>query len=225
MTRDGARPGILAIWNDCAPEGRADYERWYMAQHLPERVTVPGFRFGRRYQAIEATSQYFTYYETDSAAVLASPPYLERLENPTPWTRRVMPHFRDTSRTICRLAASVGSMQGSHVLAIHASAPAAPGAEFEDSVAGTILPNLEETADVCRGQFWIAAPGEAPAAVAEAEMRGQPDRQIAWALVVETSRPESARALAADGSLPEALTKAGAGPEISRGLYRLLCFL
>ena len=40
MTND---PGILALWNDCAEEGMADYERWYMAQHLPERVGATDF--------------------------------------------------------------------------------------------------------------------------------------------------------------------------------------
>ena len=43
--------GILAAWNDCAPEGLAEYEHWY-AHHLAERVGVPGFREGRRYEAV-----------------------------------------------------------------------------------------------------------------------------------------------------------------------------
>jgi len=46
--------GILAIWNDCAPEGYDHFERWYIREHLQERVGVPGFRFGRRYEAVSA---------------------------------------------------------------------------------------------------------------------------------------------------------------------------
>ena len=44
--------GILAVWNDCAPEGLAHFERWYNREHLQERVAVPGFRRGRRYEAV-----------------------------------------------------------------------------------------------------------------------------------------------------------------------------
>ena len=83
MTND---PGILALWNDCAEEGMADYERWYMAQHLPERDGVTGFRFGRRYVRVEGDRRYFTYYELDRPEVLWSDEYLERLGNPTDWT-------------------------------------------------------------------------------------------------------------------------------------------
>ncbi|MGD8477411.1 MAG: hypothetical protein PVI98_09690, partial [Burkholderiales bacterium] len=64
--------GVLAIWNDCLPEVEKQYEDWYMHQHLPERVGVPGFRIGRRYQALAAEPRYFTYYDTDTPEVLWS---------------------------------------------------------------------------------------------------------------------------------------------------------
>ena len=34
--------GILAVFNDCAPEGFEHFERWYIREHLQERVGVPG---------------------------------------------------------------------------------------------------------------------------------------------------------------------------------------
>jgi len=80
--------GILAVWNDCAAEGLEHFERWYNREHLKERVGVPGFRFGRRYEAVAGGDRrFFAFYEVESAAVLNARPYLERLENPTPWTR------------------------------------------------------------------------------------------------------------------------------------------
>ena len=33
---------------------------------------------------------FFAFYEVDSPAVLNSQAYLQRLENPTPWTQRTM---------------------------------------------------------------------------------------------------------------------------------------
>ena len=113
MTND---PGILALWNDCAEEGMADYECWYMAQHLPERVGVAGFRFGRRYVRVEGDRRYFTFYELDRPEVLWSDEYLERVGNPTDWTQQVMPNFRNTIRTACRLVASDGHAMGGHAV-------------------------------------------------------------------------------------------------------------
>ena len=74
--------GILSVWNDCAPEGLEHFERWYNGEHLMERVGVPGFRFGRRYELVSGGDRRFmAFYEVDSPAVLTSRPYVERLEN------------------------------------------------------------------------------------------------------------------------------------------------
>jgi hypothetical protein len=47
-------------------------------------------------------------YELDSPATLTGPAYLERLNNPTPWSRRMMPHHRNMVRTLCEVRASTG---------------------------------------------------------------------------------------------------------------------
>ena len=54
---------------------------------MPERVAIPGFLRGRRYVALDADLEFFNLYEAASPKVLAGPDYLERLNNPTPWTR------------------------------------------------------------------------------------------------------------------------------------------
>jgi hypothetical protein len=96
----------LAIWFDIDPAGQEDFDAWYPRQHLPERLSLPGFRRGRRYAALEASSGFFTLYETAEAGVLSSPAYLERLNNPTDWTRRVLPHFQRMTRNAYRLLAA-----------------------------------------------------------------------------------------------------------------------
>ena len=35
--------GILAVRNNCDAAIAAEYERWYVGEHLPERVSVDGF--------------------------------------------------------------------------------------------------------------------------------------------------------------------------------------
>lgn len=84
------QPGILAIWNDVAPGRDADFDLWFQGEHLAERLAVPGFLFGRRHQAISGASGYFNFYLVESPAVLTSKPYLERLDNPTPMTTKIM---------------------------------------------------------------------------------------------------------------------------------------
>jgi hypothetical protein len=66
--------GILAVFNNCAPGPGDDYEQWYNRQHLFERLSVPGFLSGRRYEARSGDRRYFSYYETVGDAVLRSAP-------------------------------------------------------------------------------------------------------------------------------------------------------
>ena len=104
--------GALAIWNAITPEGEDDFYRWHNTEHMAERVGVPGFLRGRRWVSTTRAHDYFTLYETESVDTIRSAPYLARLNDPTPWTRRVLPHFRDTFRLGCRVAASWGRGEG-----------------------------------------------------------------------------------------------------------------
>lgn len=98
----------LAVWLECLPEAEGDFNRWYVEQHLAERVGLPGFLRGRRYQAVRGAPKYFALYETEGADVLRGPAYLERLNNPTEWTRRVMPTVRNFTRGVYRPVHAVG---------------------------------------------------------------------------------------------------------------------
>ncbi len=89
MPTEGDRKarGVLAIWHDCADGREAEIEAWYQQEHLIERLGVPGFMYGRRHEALSAMPRYFTSYVAESADILTSRPYLDRLEIPTPLTR------------------------------------------------------------------------------------------------------------------------------------------
>ena len=76
-------PGILAIFNNVAPGREAEFEEWFQHEHLAERIAVPGFLLGRRYEALSGQPRYLNFYLTQSAAVLKSTAYLERLDNPS----------------------------------------------------------------------------------------------------------------------------------------------
>lgn len=126
---------FLAIWHDFDPAQEAEWHRWHTIEHMPERVGVPGFRAGRRYMSDSvARHRCFTMYEGDDVSVFNSPAYLERLNNPTPWTKAVSTIFRDFMRGACRVVATAGGdaacpVIAGHVLSIRLSGSLATGGD------------------------------------------------------------------------------------------------
>jgi hypothetical protein len=115
-----AGEGAVAIWNDIADAGRAQFYAWHLHEHMPERVGIPGFVRGRRYRAADAATQpeFFTLYETSSFQVLQGSDYLARLNDPTDWTRAATAHFRTTTRSLTRVVASHGVGPGGALLTV-----------------------------------------------------------------------------------------------------------
>lgn len=115
--------GAVLVWNDVAQEGRRAFYEWHDKEHIPERLAIPGFRRGRRYIKPGHSPEWFTMYEADDLSVVTSPVYLERLNAPTPATQRTLKYFRNTSRAVCRVACSMGSSSGGHMLTMRLDAP------------------------------------------------------------------------------------------------------
>jgi hypothetical protein len=209
--------GILAIWNDCAPEGYEHFERWYNREHLMERVGVPGFRFGRRFEVVSGGDRrFFAFYEVDSPSVLTSPAYMQRLENPTPWTQQSMQSFRGMVRTVCDVKAAAGNLIGSHAVVLRADAAMAP-----EAGAGEFVTQLAAEDGIARVQLWTAAAQQTRADTAEMKSRGK-DQLIAGACVVECVRRTDADRIAEawSNALPPALGISGPS---ALGVYALLC--
>src|SRR5947209_20334476 len=94
-----APPGILAIFNNVAPDREAEFEEWFQHEHLQERLGLPGFLLGRRYEALNGTPDYFNFYVTISADALSSSEYGMWLNNTTPMTSKVRSgSFKDKNR-------------------------------------------------------------------------------------------------------------------------------
>jgi hypothetical protein len=107
----------VAMWWDVAPERRGEWEDWHSHEHMPERLSIPGFLRGSRWVA---GNSYFVLYEASSIDVLTGGVYLERLNNPTPWSRRMMPHHRNMVRSLCRVRARFGRGVGQVLATIRA---------------------------------------------------------------------------------------------------------
>jgi len=97
---------------DVGPGALEEHDRWHTHEHLPERLSIPGFRRGTRWIATNGGPRYMVLYEVESLETLASAPYLTRLNNPTPWTTRMMPHYRGMTRGLCAVLGSFGYGQG-----------------------------------------------------------------------------------------------------------------
>ena len=208
--------GILAIWNDCAPEGYDHFERWYIREHLQERVGVAGFHFGRRYELVAGGDRrFFAFYEVESPDVLSSKAYVERLEAPTPWTLETMKSFRNMVRTVCDLRAAAGDLIGSHAVVLRADQAMTP-----TPAAAKLVDELAAEPGVARVQLWTAAAKQTPTDTAEMKSRGK-DQLAAGAFVVECLRRADADRVAATLANPPAAL--GVSGKSVVGIYGLLC--
>ena len=97
---------------DIVPEAIAEHDDWHTHEHLPERLSIPGFLRGSRWVALQGRPRYFVMYEVKELAVLTSAAYLERLNNPSPWTSKMMKHYRGMTRGLCTIAGGYGSGLG-----------------------------------------------------------------------------------------------------------------
>jgi len=100
--------GALAMWWDMAPALRMEFEDWHSHEHFPERMAISGFRRGTRWADVEGGEGFFVLYELADYQTLTSTPYRERLNNPTPWSTKMMPHHRNMVRSQCRVLESFG---------------------------------------------------------------------------------------------------------------------
>ncbi len=182
-------PGILAIWNDCREGREAEFEAWFQGEHLLERLAVPGFLFGRRHQAISGAAGYFNFYLVESSAVLTSKPYLERLDNPTLMTKRIMSEvFLNMNRTVCRRTLRRGGFRGAYTVTVRFNA------QPDETDLKRRLDMALQDAAVAGGEIWIALdPAGMPVSMEE-KLRGG-DRKIKGALMVDTLRQRDAELL------------------------------
>lgn len=209
-------PAAMLLSFDVDAEAVEEHDRWHTHEHLPERLSIPGFRRGTRWVALAGAPRYMVLYEVESLATLASAAYLERLNHPTPWTARLMPHYRGMTRGLCRVVASVGPGLGGAAALVRFAAADAAAASLRDWLVHEVMPTLPQAAGL--GSAHLLQGAQAAAMTNEQRIRGA-DRGIDWALILtgydEAAVAARARELCAGGALP------GRGAEdLSSALYR-----
>jgi hypothetical protein len=211
--------GVLAIWNDVTAGGEDEFVAWHVREHIPERVSLPGFTRGRRYVALDGEPAFFNFYEGESAATFVSEAYKARLDDPTPWTRRVIATFLATTRTVCDVALSEGTGVGAFVETIRVSLAGDP-ADFLAGL-GERMRTIRATGGIV-GLHVLRGLAEASmGGSVEKTIRSAPDAIADWVVLVEATDPEPLDGVRRSALAAADLVAIGADPGLARGIYRL----
>lgn len=209
--------GVLIIWHGMTAEADLEMIRWHDREHVAERVGIPGFLRGRRYDTARRPREYLDVYETETVETVRSAAYVLRLNYPTEWTRRVLPHFRNTVRLGCRVVCTTGRGQGGGLVALRAR----PAAGHEAAVGRwleAVLPStlLEETG-VIGVHLLRTVPEVTQVRTAEGKLKGGEvaagDEPWPWIVLVETAGSGFAEGVAERHLQPADLAGRGVAPD------------
>ncbi len=202
---------------DVAADAIVEHDHWHTVEHLPERLAIPGFLRGTRWVAMRGRPRYMVVYEVEALSTLTSTAYRERLDHPTAWTARMMPHYRGMRRGFCRVSACCGIGLG-RVAGVWRFKPL-PRAEatLRAWVAGELLPALAGHPGL--GGAFLLEGALAPPMTHEQQIRGA-DGAIDWALVVTGYRDGALADLATAGLAVPALAARGA-TQASEAIYQI----
>lgn len=178
---------------DVAPEAIAEHDDWHTHEHLPERLSIPGFVRGTRWVALRGRPRYLVMYEVQQLATLTSEAYLERLNNPSLWTSKMMRHYRDMTRGFCTVTAGFGLGVGHVGLLIRLTPEAGADSSLREWLLQDILPYLPSNPGL--GSVHLLEGTQTPPMTNEQRIRGA-DAGIDWALFVGGYREEALADLA-----------------------------
>lgn len=181
--------GVLVNWGGVLAASEVDYNAWHSLEHMPERLSVPGFRRGRRCIAVEGTPEhlkYFMMYEAADTEIFISAPYLQRLNDPTPWTQRILSTYVAPSRTVCRVLDSHGYGVGGWLATLQFPQQDAQTLTVDEMLSWAKrvsgMPGILG-AHALQGE---ASLGQQPTTEKKfRESRGEPDRTVALAFLID----------------------------------------
>lgn len=209
----------VAMWWEMEPARRAEFQDWHSHEHFPERMAIPGFRRGSRWTRIDDDTSFFVLYELVEHAILASPAYRERLDNPTPWSVKMMPHHRNMVRSQCRVRDSFGSFAAAALGAVRLSPRPGSEAALRDFLRATLAALPAERGLVGGHLLQTDAPAAPP--TKEQAIRGG-DAAADWIVLLSGYETEAVAAALAGALVPAALQQAGAAAQPVAEIFRLL---
>ncbi|ROZ71486.1 DUF4286 family protein [Ramlibacter sp. WS9] len=208
----------IAMWWDMAPEHRDEFQNWHSHEHFPERMGIPGFLRGARWAAADGGEGFFIMYELADYETLSSPGYLARLNSPTPWSTKLMPHHRNMVRSQCRVLESVGGAIARHALTLRLS----PEEGSEGALRAFLAAQAKEIASHAGTTAAHLLQTQTPqiAATTEQKIRGA-DEAADWIFVACGYELAALEAVRAGPMSADSLASHGAAPGEHAGLYSL----
>lgn len=170
----------VAMWWNVAEARLAEFHEWHSKEHLPERLGIPGFNRGSRWQR-EAGGEFFVIYELATYETLVSEAYLARLNDPTPWSKTMMPLHRDMMRSQCRVIESHGRGVATYMNTVRVSPQGGRHSALEEHLRPT-LAKLPESVGVT-GAHLLRTETPRAAATMEQQIRGG-DAVADWIVLV-----------------------------------------
>jgi len=209
--------GILAVFNDVKGDADAgiEFNNWYNQQHVLERIGVPGFVTGYRYKSVQASHEYFAWYETAWPSVMQSVAYVDRLEDPTAWTARVMPGFSNMVRTVASRTTRAGEGVGAAAATFQIVDPDATVRDDE-----SLFAQVLECDGVVSMENWLADKALSTTDTTESRLRGGVDKTFDRLLMVQAMDVQSLEPVctAVESHLQRQRLKLSSGP----GIWQLL---
>lgn len=141
MKPPGARGAMLLLF-DVAADAVDEHDDWHTHEHMPERLAIPGFLRGTRWTRATPGPRYCVLYEVADLAVLDSPAYRARLDDPTPWTAKMMPHYVGMRRSLCEVVAGDGDGLGGACLIVTFACAEGRSVELRRRLVADVMPGL-----------------------------------------------------------------------------------
>jgi hypothetical protein len=179
---------LFDVLQDAIPE----HDEWHTHEHLPERVSIPGFVRGTRWVVLHGQPRYFVMYEVEQLATLSSNAYLERLNNPSPWTAKMMTCYRGMTRGFCLVAGSFGFGMGHTSLLLRFRPARETASLLRRWLLQDLLPQLPSRPGIGSAHLFEGA--LTPQMTNEQRIRGA-DAYFDWALLITGYRQDALASL------------------------------
>lgn len=180
MTMRGT--AALAMWWDMSAHMQQEFENWHTHEHFPERLGVPGFLRSTRWTDADGGERVFVLYELQDFSVLSSEPYVARLNAPTPWSTKLMPHHRNMVRAQTHVIASCGGVAARYAATLRFSAES----DHVEAITRLLLPRMKTLSHEAGilGAHLLKHQTPKVEETAEQKIRVAPDRPGDWVLIL-----------------------------------------
>lgn len=209
----------VAMWWSIRPEQRTEFGDWHSHEHFPERMSIPGFRRGSRWTSTENTEGFFVLYELEQYDVLTSKGYLDRLNAPTPWSTKMMPHHLGMVRSQCRVVESFGGGVATSLATIRLSPEAGRATDLQAHLANTFA-NLVQKPGLTGANLLLTDTPRTSAPTAEQQIRGR-DGAADWIVLLSGYDADVIEAVIASPLSAGSLGALGAQNDPTTDRYRL----